>query len=258
MMSYHYNRQKKKKRIIYFILSVFVFLALFTPFYSYIYDIFERPFKSAYLNTEELKKDSKNLFFTWFSKKKLIEENENLEKKNSTLNIDILRTEYLESLLEKATYIINLNPNISMSSVIRKNNSGTIMILGGEDSFFSLEDAVINYDGTLIGEISSVFDKTSQVDLLIKNNKKTFGILFPQNISIEMNGNGNALVSELSRDIELEIGDIIYSQNEPGYIIGTVSAIDFDPRDPVKQVYISPMNSIQSLQEVGIIKTTTE
>ncbi|MCD5390005.1 MAG: hypothetical protein LR005_01320 [Candidatus Pacebacteria bacterium] len=218
----------------------------------------EKPFISAYTNTAELKKDSKNLFHTWFSKTKILEENSELEKRIAILEVDAMRTEYLESVLEKSNILHTIDSKIISTSILRKNNSGIITVLGGKDYTFSVGDSVIHFDGTLIGNISAVFDATSQVSLFTKNNVKTSGILFPQNVSIELVGNGNAMLAELNRDIDVNIGDIIYSQGNTGHIIGTVSNVDFDPRDPVKKVYISPIQSILSLQQIGIKKTTIE
>lgn len=250
------KKMKRKRKIIYFMIGIFLFLAIFTPFYSYIYDLLEKPFISVYTNTAALKKNSKNLFYTWFSKKKLIEKNEELEKKIALLKVDVMRTEYLESVLEKNNIIQTLDYKIISTSILRKNNSGMISILGGKDSDFLVGDNVIYNDGTIIGKISKVFDKTSQVSLFVKNNTKTSAILFPQDISIELMGNGNAMFAELNRDIDVNTDDVVYSQNNPGYIIGIVSHIDFDPRDPMKKVYISPIHPIQSLQNIGIKKAT--
>lgn len=252
------KKLKRKKRITYSVIGIFLLLAIFTPFYSYLYDVLEKPFASAYSNTAELKKDSKNLFHTWFSKKKILEENSELEKRIAILEVDIMRIEYLESVLENSNILHDTDSDIISTSILRKNNSGMITVLGGEDSGFRVGDSVIHYDGVIIGKISQVFDTTSQIDLFSKNEMQSFGILFPQDISIIMFGNGNALFTELNRDVDVNIGDVVYSQGDTGYIIGTVSAVDFDPRDPVKKVYISPIHNLQNLQNIGVKTTITQ
>lgn len=254
-MSYLYNKKKKKKVYIYLALSLLFILALFTSFYSYLYDLLEKPFLSAYSNTEELKKDSQNLFQTIFYARKVIEENKELKNKIEKLEIDVMRTEYLESLFMESEKVISLDLNIIFTSIVKKNGSGIITVLGGSDSSFSINDIVLGNDNVVIGRVVEVFDNTSQVNLFVKNEEPFTGVLFPYNISINTTGNGNALFAELSREIEVEIGDIVYSQGEPGYVVGVVSYVDFDPRDPVKKVYISPVHGIQSLQNVGVIKS---
>ncbi len=250
------KKRTRKKQITYSIVTVFFILIIFTPFYSYLYNFLEKPFISAYSNTEEMKNISKNIFHSWFSKKRIIDENNELKKKIAILEVDVLRTKYLESLLEKSNVLNNLNSEIISTSILHKNNSGVVTILGGKDSGFSVGDSVFYYDGTLIGNISSVFDKTSRVSLFIKNGMISNGILFPQNISITTTGNGNAMFAKLNRDIDISVGDVLYNEKLPGYIMGTVSNIDFDPRDPMKKVFISPIHSIRSLQQIGIKKTT--
>ncbi len=246
------RKQKRKRQILYTIAIVFLLLAIFTPLYHILYDSLEKPFVSAYTNTETLKQDAKNIFHTWFSKKKIIEENAELERQIAILKIDNLRTEYLESLLEKSKLLENIDDKIIHGFVLKKNNEGVITINIGKDKNISKEDFVLSYDGALMGKVAEVFDRSAFVHLFIKNGMETPAILFPQDISITLIGNGNAMTTELNRDVEVSIGDIVYAQENPGYIIGSVSAIDFDPRDPVKKVYIAPIHSITSLQEIGI------
>ena len=257
-MSYRYDKEKKRKRIIYTSLVIFLIIAIFTPVYSFLYDVLEKPFTSAYQNTEDLKQNSNNFLSTWYTKKKLVEEVDILEKKIALLEVDNLRIKYLEDLLEKDKTISSLDKEVVMSSVLKKNSEGIITIVGGENLGFSEGGVVVNYDGSIIGAISEVFTKTSFVNLFTKDLVKTNGILFPQDISVEITGNGNALVSEVHRDVELSIGDLVYSQGQHDLIIGKVSAIDFDPRDPSKKVFIKPIHDVQSLQNIGVIKTTTE
>jgi cell shape-determining protein MreC len=248
------KRQKRKKQMIYTAIVVFLLLALFTPFYHYIYDTLEKPFISAYKNTETLKQDSKNIFHTWFSKKKILEQNSELEKRIAILEVDNLRTEYLASLLEKEEILKKINDDAVYGFILKKNNDGVVTINKGNVDGIEKGNFIISYDGSLIGKIVDVFDYSSIVHLFVKNETEISAILFPQEISVILKGNGNAMFTELNRDVEVNVEDVVYAQEKPAYIIGVVSAIDFDPRDPVKRVYISPIHALSSLQQVGVLK----
>lgn len=251
-MKYHYDKKKRKNQITYIVLIIFLILVLFTPMYSYFYDFLEKPFTSISVNTSQIDQKSENIFKTWFSKKKLVEENKRLKTENQILLVDNLRTEYLEKTLETIH-----KPSFSVdeySFVIQKNNNGIITINGGSKQGREIGEMIISQDGSLIGIVSNVFDITSYVSLFSENKRESTGILFPQDVSIIMYGNGNALVADLQRDFDVAIGDLVYSQDVAGRVIGRVSHIDFDPRDPVKTIFISRIHALESLQIVGIIK----
>jgi cell shape-determining protein MreC len=249
------KKQKRRKQIMYTMFIVLILLAFFTSFYHSLYNFLEKPFVNIYKNTETLKQDSKNIFHTWFSKKKILEENEELKKQIAILEVDNLRAEYLASLLEKEEILKNIiSGNTIYGFILKKNNDGVVTIDKGGIDNVSKDDFVLSYDGSLIGIVTDVFDYSSFVSLFTKNEMEVSAILFPQDISVNLKGNGNAMFTELNRDIEIKVGDIVYSQENPGYIIGLVSFVDFDPRDPVKKVYIAPIHNILSLQQIGILK----
>ncbi len=256
MMSYLYNKKKKKRFFFYGILSILLILVMFTSLYSNIYSVLEKPFLNIYRNTEEFKNDSRKLFRSIFYSGKIIDENDSLKNEIEKLKIENKNIKYLESVINDSKNIISFDPNIVYTSVIKKNNSGTITILGGYNNGFIIGNDVIGGDGALVGKITKVYNNTSIVDLFIKEGNELDAILYINSgpISVNITGNGNALFSELIRDIDVRVGDVLYSQYDPGYIVGTVSAVDFDSRDSLKRVYISPIHNVLSLHGVGVIK----
>ncbi len=247
------RKKRRRKNMTYGLLSLLLFVALFTPLYRYIYDIFEGSFISTYHNTENIKDDSKNIFSAFFFHKHILEENEQLKKHIARLEAGILRTQYLEKLLEENKNIAEKKiGDMFQSSVIRKNNEGIITILGGKDVSLQKGDIVFSFDGSPVGIISQVFDTSSLVDLFVKNEVETQGVLFSQNISVDIVGNGNALVSEISRDVDVKEGDLVFSQSEPSLLLGIVSFVDFKPQDPSKKIYVAPLHGLETLQEVFV------
>ena len=197
---------------------------------------------------------TKNIFHTWYSKKKLVEENNKLNQDLKKLEIDNLRLVYLESFLESNTALPKGDDSVLYAKIIKKNNRGTLTINAGQKDDITVGDWAVNTDGTLLGFVDVVYDSSSEIALFNKSNIETQVILFPENVSLTTKGNGNALVSDVPREVNVEIGNIVYSQEKAGFIIGKVSVIDFDPRDPFKRVYVRPINSIQNLQDISIIK----
>lgn len=252
-MRSHYNNKKSKKNIIYVFFSLFFCIILFTPFSRFVYDLLETPFRHLSVNSENFKNTSTHVLHTWYNKKKILEENQILKNKNNILHVDLLRTSFLEERLEDITET-KLDFNTKPSFIIQKNNNGQITIQGGKNLKRNIDDYVFSYDGSLVGVISRVFDKSSYVSLFTKKDQESYGVLFPQDISITMQGNGNALVAEIARDIDVSVGDLVYSQMLPGHIMGQVSSIDFDPRDPSKKVFISRIYSLNSLQVVAVLE----
>ena len=247
------RKKRRRKKMTYGLLSLLLFLALFTSLYHRLYDMFESVFVSVYGNTEYIKRDTKNIFSAFFMREHILEENRQLKERIAHLESGILRTNQLEKLLEESENIKQKKiGNVFQTSVIRKNNDGVITILGGKDEALKEGATVFSSDGTPIGMIDRVFDKSSFVNLFIKDGIETQGVLFPQDISVNFKGNGNALVAEVSRDIDVQEGNLVFSQNKASLLLGIVSFIDFKPQDPSKKIYVAPLHSIEALQEVFV------
>ncbi len=247
------RKKQRRKKMTYGLLSLLLFLALFTPLYHRLYDMFEGAFVSVYSNTEHIKHDTENIFSALFLREHILKENQQLKERVARLEAGILRTNQLEKLLKENENIKQKEiGNVFQTSVIRKNNKGVITILGGKDDALKEGAIVFSFDGTPIGIIAQVFDKSSFVDLFVKDGIETQGVLFPQDISVNFKGNGNALVAEVSRDIDVQEGNLVFSQNEPSLLLGIVSFVDFKPQDPSKKIFVAPLHSIEALQEVFV------
>ena len=251
-MSFREKKEKKKKRMIFAFASFFLSVMIFTPFFRVLFSFLEKPFLSAYVHSAEIKNESENIFSAFFYAKKIKEENKQLKEKLALLEVDNLRTAYLASLLEKNN-LLSTEKTSQTALVLKKNNEGAFTINKGEKDGVNKNDYVLSFDGSLVGEVSQVFAHSSRVNFFTKNNISLSAILFPENISLDLLGNGNALVVEINRDVAVEQGDLLFSQKKPEFMVGKVSAIDFDPRDPMKKIYISPLHSLSVLQEVKII-----
>jgi len=255
-MSYRYDKQKKTSRRWYFVGGLLVVLALFTPIYSWLFNIIEKPLAYSWQQKGEVITGTENFFEAFYAKEQIIEENDELKKEIERLEIDNLRTRYLSNELEKVYTLVDSNSEITPANVLKHGILGSrdsIIINQGAENNVSTGDIVIAYDTTLIGSVSAVFDRTSQVRLYSQPKESINGVLFPHGVNLVAQGHGNGgFFIETPRDIEVAAGDVFYSLFEPGYVIAIVREVIFDPRDPFKQVYLSYPTNINEIQVVGV------
>lgn len=259
-MSYRYDKQKKSQRFYYGVGSLFLVLALFTPVYGFLFNAFQKPIMNSWENKQDLFADTSNIFQSFGSKQRILEENVRLEKEIARLEIDNLRTRYLADQLEN-TLLVGFD-NAVIGSIIEYGSLAAydnVVINKGSRDGVSVGDKVFIADNVLIGYIADMYSKTSRVALYSDNDQSITGILYPHNETLVAQGNGGGnFIIETPREINVENGDIFYNLGQPGNIIGIVRHVEFDPRDPFKQVYLSYPVNIKQHQIVGIKKTLTQ
>lgn len=258
-MSYRYDKRKKTLKRWYFVSAFLLVIALFTPLYVWIFDTIEKPLVRSWENKTELIDGSENLFGIFYGKTRLVKKNKELEREIVRLEIDNLRTRYLSEKLEEVYQNIDTNNEIVIAEVLNHGvfgNLDTLIINQGAQNGITKGEKIIAHNSIALGYVSDVYDVTSRVELYSETNQSVEGILFPHNINLIANGQGNgSFLIETPREIEVVEGDILYSLEQPGNIIGIVRTVEFDPRDPFKQVYLSyPVNPSQ-VQTVGVKKT---
>jgi len=255
-MSYRYDKQKKTQTRWYFAGIVFLVLALFTPIYSWIFDLIEKPLARTWENQGEVFNGTENFFEAFYGKKQIIAENNQLRNEVARLEVDNLRTRYLSEQLEKMNQITELDSNLGVAQVLKKNILGSqdsLIINQGTKNGLSIGDQIITHDNVLIGSIYEVYDAAARVMLYSYPEQTLEGVLFPHDINLTAQGYGNgSFVIETPREVEVLAGDILYSLEEPGRIIAIVREVVFDPRDPFKQVYLSYPININQIQVVGV------
>ena len=254
-MSYLYDKKRKNKKRWYGVIVVFLGLALFTPVYSWMFSIFEKPLLRSWENKNQFFDGTENFFESFYGKTKLIQKNKELEEEIARLEVDNLRTQYLSRELEKTTGILSQEEMLSARVLSRG-------VLGSQDSFVVNQgsqhgvvvgDHVYTYNNIAIGLVSQVYATSSQVILFSDVDSVVEGILFPHEVELSMKGQGKGgFIIQSPREIDVTSGDIVYSLEQPGNIIAIVRNVTFDPRDPFKQVYLSYPVNLNEIQTVGI------
>ena len=257
-MSYRYDKDKKNQTRWYIVGIVFMLLALFTPIYSWVFNLIEKPLARTWENQERIFTGTENFFEAFYGKQQILKENEALRNEVSRLEIDNLRTRYLSEELEKMYRITESDTTLITARVLKQGTVGsrdTFIINQGSINNVGVGDRVIAYDNVLVGIIDEVYDTTARVLLYSDTDQSINGVLFPHNINLTAQGYGKgSFLIETPREIEVETGDILYSLEEPGRIIALVREVIFDPRDPFKKVYLSYPVNIHEMQILGIKK----
>ncbi len=253
-MSYRYDKQKKVRQRWYGIGILFFMLALFTPLFGWIFDVFERPLERAWNNSNQTMNGGKNLFQSWYAKTKLIEENQALQERITALEIDNIRTDYLAQQLEDIQELEEQGVE-NTAHILGTIGSDRLVIDGGTKQGIDVGDLVIAYDRVLLGEVTEVFDTTSRVELFSHTDRSLDGWVSSQEQLLVVTGyGGSRFVIEAPRELELEEGDVVYSQKYPDYMIGSVGHVEFDPRDPFKKIYLALPVNLKNTQIIGIKK----
>jgi cell shape-determining protein MreC len=258
MMSYRYDKKKKVQQRWYAALAIVFLLILFTPIYGWLFGVVETPIVQTFENREEFSISGKNFFQTFDSKSKVLAENKRLVLENQRLSIDNLRTTYLAEELERVYGFVSKGTDIIPAHVLHHGTFGnrdSLLIDQGENSGIIFGDHVVSDNNISLGFISEVYPNSSQVTLFSEEQQMIEGILFPHDVQLQAGGNGGgSLIIETPREIDVQVGDIFYGLEEPGYIIGIVREVIFDPRDPFKKVHISYPENMNRIHTVGVKK----
>lgn len=259
-MSYRYDKQRTSRRRWYIIFTLGLILALFTPLYSWLFGLFEKPLARSWENKQEFFDGSENFIEAFYGKTRLVEKNKELEKEIIRLEIDNLRTAYLSQQLEKISQIKNEDDTLVVARILSFGTFGssdTVIINQGLDNGITIDDEVFMYENISLGYVSDVYDTTARVTLYSQVEQSINGVLFPHDINLTAYGYGKgSFIIETPREVEVVEGDIFYSLNQPESIIGIVKTVTFDARDPFKKAYITYPVNLNEVQLVGIKKQT--
>lgn len=255
-MSYRYDKQKKQRKQRFFVVAILLMVAFFTPAYTWIFDTIERPLARGWESRNNTFDGTENFFQAFYGKKQILKKNKELGEEIERLKIDNMRVSYLSQERDTLYQIKEMNNTLLPAHVLHHGiigNSDVLLINQGINNSITIGSSVFAYNNILIGYVSEVYDSTSEVTLYTKNGEKIFGVLYPQERTLEAKGQGKGgFMIETPREVEAAVGDILYSMNENGSIIAVVRDIVFDPRDPFKQVYLSYPININQIQNVGI------
>ncbi len=249
-MSYRYAKEKKKKKIAFFLGAVFLLLLMFTSSFQALFGFLEGSLSRSWENKESFVNGNYNFFQTWYGKSRLVSENRDLEIKNQNLEIELMRTRYLSDQLDQMMGVSD--QGLQPAHILSRRADGDVFVNQGQTHGVQVGDAVYSSGFILIGFVDQVFDVTSRVGLLTHPESTHSVVLFPQKETVTIQGNGNEFRIDMPRDIQVAEGDLLYDQADLGAIVGVVRSVEFDPRDPFQTVYASYPISLSQIDVVGI------
>ena len=135
------------------------------------------------------------------------------------------------------------------------NYMNEITIRGGLDE--ELKNNPVIYDNTLIGFISKV-NKTSSIVKLITNKDSKVSVKINNEIGVLENKNNELIVSNISNDANINIGDNIYTSGlgntKENIYIGTVKEISLDDKGIEKVIKVNYQLKIKDIDYVNVLK----
>lgn len=136
---------------------------------------------------------------------------------------------------------------IVLSAILAKPNQtpyDTLVIDRGSDDDIKPDNLVFAQGNILIGYVESV-EKTSAKVLMYSTPGNISQVIYGSTgkyFNARGTGNGTLEV-EVSREIEVAVGDMFYYPGLDNTLVGVAKKVDFDPRDSFKKVIIkSPVN----------------
>lgn len=260
MTSYRFDKEQQVRRWWYVLGTLAIVLVFFTPLLTIVYDSFERSILSAWERSDQNYTTTKSFLANLGSKEKLLQENKNLSDKLAILEVDILRTHYLESVLESYEAIDQEYQQRSVvisAEVIAhypKAPRDTIVINRGSQDGVSLGSRAVVENNLAVGVVEEVFDYSSRIRLYTKDGILTQAVLYSSGEGITLTGNGSMYSALLPRESEVIVGDVAYTQDTPGMVLAVVREVVFDPRDPMKQVFFALPVNLNTIQTVAILE----
>lgn len=236
-------------------------MIVFTPLLRVVYDVLERPLVRAWEQASANAEETKNMLALWYDNTRLYQENEALKKELRTQEIDLMRTQYLESVLTSNQYFQQQQRDNSLFvtqghvvSGYPQIRNGNFLIDVGRKSGVMVNDTILSEEGTLLGSVETVLGNTSRATAITSKDMQTSALLFSTGESFMAQGNGVGLFGLLPRESEVTVGDVVYHGLHPQHIIGVVREISFDPRDPRKYIYIGMVENINTVGNIGVYR----
>jgi rod shape-determining protein MreC len=248
-MNQHLARNYRRKRFV--VILIVLFVALFFAFQkgllARLNPLFSRLAVPVW-TADNFTKDF--LAITFDSKSDLYKQNVVLKTQLAKYEERIAQADGLQAendSLKELMGRIKPEMKIVLSAVLAKPNQtpyDTLVIDRGSDDGIRPDNLVFAEGDILIGLVESVE----------KNSSKVLMYSTPGNISQVIYGNtgkyfnargtgGGTLEVEVSREIDVAVGDQFYYPGLDNTLVGVAKKIDFDPRDSFKKVIIkSPVN----------------
>jgi rod shape-determining protein MreC len=197
----------------------------------------------------------------------IILENEKLKTENEELRLNniALKDKIKESVIfdETLSYLEKKDYNFEFANVLSKDEfeSNTLIIDLGSKNGIDVGYPVVYKNGFLIGKIKEVFDYTSSISLISKNDSNVASTVLGMNENLGVVAGDYDLslkFNYVSINTEISVGDIVITSGIEKYIpyglvIGEISSIYYNDNDFFQNVYVNPYINNDYFEVLSII-----
>ena len=192
----------------------------------------------------------------------LLAENENLKIQLEEANVRLrtIRAIEMENMELKSFFGKNMNATSTMKDrkilapVLIRPGVGIydeLIIDGGKNLGFIINDKIYAPGNVLIGAISDVLPETSKVSLFSSSGNIINVLIGPSNASAMAVGRGGGQYSaELPRTVKISAGDFVIVPAIDDKPFGIVSAVESDPAQSLETILLAPPVNIYQLRWV--------
>lgn len=264
-MSYLLDKKNQRKKILNFVLIIFVIsflfyfrLAIFSGL-SFTLHIIVKP---VFYFSNGIHSIVSSALGAFKFKNNILEENRNFllkiqELENVILNQNVLADENMK--LKETLGRKSARTNLLLSAVLSKPNRSpydTLLIDVGEDHGVKTDDLVLALGNVPVGRVAISYANSSKVELFSNSGKTTEVVLSGRDVFLEMTGRGGGNFEIiLPSDFTIVKGSSISLPGINSQVVAVVETVIFDPRDSFSHAILTSPANIQELKYVEVLKS---
>ena len=194
------------------------------------------------------------------SRNSLIKENKILKNKISELELKTYDYEILLKEMDDLKALVGRSGNSSriLAGVLSKppfSPYDTFVVDAGSSVGVKVGSGVYLSDNIIIGQISSVYNKNSVVELFASYGKKQEVVSMRTGESFEMLGKGGANFSfEVPKDTDISVGDIFIYPGISNSVVGIVYEVNVNTQSSFKNIHLRIPGNVFATKFVFIEK----
>lgn len=191
-------------------------------------------------------------------KETLLDENSHLKDQISALDLKVALVEVLEKENSDIKELLGrkVEKNDIPAFVLARPPQSlydTLVIDVGEDAHIKKDSRVMIDDNFWLGNVISVYSKTSVVRLLSSPDSKINLIISRTGTPIELNGRGGGnFEGDLPRGVDIQKGDMLVPTGFSSVVVAQVSMIEIDPEDSFQKIYAVIPKNLSLIQDVMV------
>ncbi len=241
------EKNSRRKRNLIF-LGIIVFILLFgVMFRNFSANIIHTILYPATKSINFVLSPIKNLGYYFYSKPKLVAQNTELENEKKFLQIELLATQAIQKENTELRNLLDIrirNQQEVVAEILLTppfSPYDTFVIRADDGQVTTGQSVFIR--NTLVGKVTEIYQKNAIVTLYSTAGYK-IPIKINSSIVAEAEGQGGlAFIINVPRDVEVAVGDLIYSMEHSESVVGIVDSIEVIETSSFKKIHFQyPFN----------------